>query len=254
MCKRLLLSLLLLVCTCFSFSKDKSRQLDIVFIGDSITYGAGLPAREESAPPAVAARYLQKIHAAGVAFSNQGRSGFTTVDYLPATKKAFSPVVEATIALHKNPASTLLFSIMLGTNDSAEEGPNGSPVSPEAYQANLQTITDSLLARFPDSKIVFQCPIWYSTNTYNRSRYLAAGLQRLQQYFPHIKALVKQYASTHPKHVFLGDTKAFGYFEKHAAKLFQAEKGQMGTFYLHPNQKGAAVLGEYWANAIRKLL
>lgn len=249
-----MLTWLLLAVVSFSFSKDKNRQLDIVFIGDSITYGAGVPNREYNAPPAAACRYLEKDKALTVQFSNQGRSGFTTVDYLPATHKAFQQVTAAARALHKDAGNTLLFSIMLGTNDSAEEGPNGAPVSPDNYRLNLRTIIDSLLAAFPGSKIILQCPTWYSTNTYNGARYLAAGLQRLQLYFPQIQALVKQYAAVKPGHVFLGDTKAFDYFKQHYSNALQAENGRVGTFYLHPNESGAAVLGEYWARAIASVL
>ena len=251
--KKSIIAALLLAIASFAFIKKENKKLDIVFIGDSITYGAGVSSREDSAPPAVASRYLQKTLPAEIAFSNQGRSGFTTVDYLPATKKTFSQVVDATRALHKEQDHALLFSIMLGTNDSAEEGPNGSPVSPEQYQANLQVITDSLLALFPESRIVLQYPIWYSTNTYNGARYLAGGLQRLQDYFPHIQALVKYYAAAKPGHVFAGSRDAFDYFKKHPG-LYQSEKGRQGIFYLHPNGKGAAVLGEYWARSIKKAL
>ena len=35
---------------------------------------------------------------------------------------------------------------------------------------------------------------------------------------------------------------------------FQAEKGNSGVFYLHPNEKGAVRLGELWSEAIRQAL
>ena len=35
---------------------------------------------------------------------------------------------------------------------------------------------------------------------------------------------------------------------------FQAEKGNAGVFYLHPNEKGAVRLGELWSEAIRQAL
>ncbi len=48
----------------------------------------------------------------------------------------------------------------------------------------------------------------------------------------------------------MGDLKGFNYFRKNYLTDLVAEKGQQGTFYLHPNKKGAAQLGKYWAEAI----
>ena len=101
-----------------------------------------------------------------VQFSNQGRSGFTTVNYLPDSP-TFAEVIQATKLLHTNPEHTLIFSIKLGTNDSAISGPKGAPVSKEDYRKNMKAIIDELLRQFPSATVVLQQPIWYSTNTYN---------------------------------------------------------------------------------------
>lgn len=144
---------------------------------------------------------------------------------------------------------------MLGTNDSAISGPNGAPVSPDEYRANLKTIADSLFARYPDCRIVINHPIWYSENTANgHSTYMHEGLTRLQSYFDEIDVLIKNYKSSRPNHVFLGDTKAFKYFEKHYQTDLCEETGPHGKFYLHPNEKGAVELGNYWGKAIAKAL
>ena len=71
------------------------------------------------------------------------------------------------------------------------EGPNGSPVDPSDYFNNLQMISNTLLTNFPAFKIFFQQPIWYSTNNYNGSKYLAEGLTRLQKDFPELEELVE---------------------------------------------------------------
>jgi lysophospholipase L1-like esterase len=249
--RKIIITLFFALC---AFAKQPVRKIAIVYIGDSITYGAGLNHKEDNSPPVVASQFIKKKLAADVVFANQGQSGFTTVDFLPSSNKAFTQVVEAARALQKDVSNELIISIMLGTNDSAEEGPNGSPVTPSAYRVNLQTITDSLLTIFPDCKIIFHRPVGYSKNTYNRSRYLAEGLKRLQQYFPQIITLVRVNAKLHPGHVFMGDQSAFSAFKKQTAALLQPESGQMGIFYLHPNENGAAMLGEYWAKAIMKIL
>jgi lysophospholipase L1-like esterase len=229
----------------------KKLNIDIVYIGNSITEGAQLSRPADEAPPATASNYLRiQKNIASVEFINQGRSGFTTVDYLPSSTGALAQVIEATNQLHKDAHRLLIFSISLGTNDSAEKGPNGSPVSPPDYQQNLKSITDKLLSVFPECKVFFQQPIWYSTNTYNSAKYLAEGLARLQSYFPGLKLLVEKYSHSNPGHVFIGDLKGFDYFRINYLTDLNPESGNAGTFYLHPNKKGSEVLGKFWGEAI----
>ncbi|MFC5410400.1 GDSL-type esterase/lipase family protein [Larkinella bovis] len=232
-----------------------AQKINIVFIGNSITAGAGLQDRQTEAPPVSATAYLQQQAGIdAVAFSNQGVSGHTTVDFLPATNKSFPKVAQAANGFKDDPTARLVFSIVLGTNDSAIQGPNGAPVSPEAYRGNLKTIADRLLTDYPGCKLVIHRPIWYSPTTYNRSKYLQEGLDRLQTYFPQIDGLVADYASTHPGQVRVGDTQGFNYFKTHYRTDFQHENGQQGVFFLHPNKKGSATLGVFWGEAIRKAL
>ncbi len=233
----------------------RKKGLLIVFIGDSITAGAGLGVHDAGSPPSMTAEELRKFKGIGeIGFSNQGVSGFTTVDFLPSAGGSFADVVKAAADLKRKQQGTLLFSIMLGTNDSAIQGPNGSPVSPADYRKNLQTIIDSLLQLYPDAKFVIHRPLWYSPSTYNGSKYLQEGLDRLQSYFPEIDKLVGDYARSLPGHVFAGDREAFGYFKEHYLTDLQTEHGHQGDFYLHPNEKGAATLGRFWANALFKII
>lgn len=237
-----------------NYPSQKKLDLDIVYIGNSITYGANLENPKQDAPPVIASEYLRKKEGINsVSFSNQGRSGFTTVNYLPESG-TFAEVVQATRKLHTNPIHSLVFSIKLGTNDSAIEGPKGAPVSKEDYHRNMKAIIDELISQFPDSKIILQQPICYSTNTYNGSKYLEEGLNRLQSYFPELKTLVKSYSKTHPHCVFMGDQQGFDFFRKNFLTDLTPENGQQGTFYLHPNKKGAAKLAEFWAGAIYKVV
>ncbi|MEJ2881547.1 GDSL-type esterase/lipase family protein [Pedobacter sp. GR22-6] len=246
------LSLSIIFVLCCAFARSEKGQLNIVFIGDSITQANGIG--ENNRPPTAAASYLMTaLGWKNVQFNNQGRSGFTTVDFLPATKKAFPDVLKAADSFSNKPGS-LVFSIMLGTNDSAIKGPNGSPVSKENYRANLKAIGDSLLLRYPDSRIVFQGPLWYSDSTRNSSSYLVEGRERLQSYLPQILSLVKAYKKTHPERVFFGDRSGYGYFKKNHLTDMKTETGPNGRFYLHPNDKGAEALGILWAKAIAKVI
>lgn len=242
--------LLLLLVSVHGFAQKK---LSIVFIGNSITQGKG--GDNGFPPPTHAVNYLKEQKGvADVQFINIGKSGSTTLDWLPGSGKYASLLTAAADSLFAQKDHQLVFSMKLGTNDSAIQGPNGSPVSKENYKANLKSIIDKLLGNYPDSKVVIHHPIWYSTNTYNSSRYLAEGLERLNSYIPEIDALVSEYADAQPGRVFKGDTKAYKYFKKHAEKLFKPENGQQGVFFLHPNEEGVAILGKYWGKAMAKKL
>ncbi|WP_221390350.1 GDSL-type esterase/lipase family protein [Dyadobacter sp. NIV53] len=275
------ISLLFLTLTTLTNAQNKTN-LAIVFIGNSITQGKGgdkgLP------PPTHAVNFLKEQKEVGdLSFVNVGRSGSTTVDWLPGSRqtgsrqtgsrqtgsrqtgsrqtgsrqtnggKLFVLATKAADSLYAQKDHQLLFSMKLGTNDSAIEGPNGSPVSKEQYKKNMQTIISELLIRYPGSKVIIHHPIWYSENTYNSSKYLKEGLERMKSYIPEIDELVSEYKKSEPGRVFKGDTKAFKYFKKHAVRLFKPENGQAGTFYLHPNEEGVGVLGKYWGKAIGKV-
>ena len=252
--------LILMLCLCIPFymhaQKGKQVELNIVYIGNSITQGALLKNPKEEAPPVRTSAWLKNQEGISeVNMSNQGVSGKTTVDYLPASKTYFPKVKSAMETLKaEHPKATLLFSIMLGTNDSANFGPNGAPVSAPQYYTNMKAIIDELLEAFPDALFVLHRPIWYSPTTYNGAQYLAKGLQRMESYYPILQELVSDYVSKHPEQVFLGDTEGFAYFEANYAEEFWPEQGNAGTFYLHPNQKGAESLARFWGEAIYKVI
>lgn len=177
----------------------------------------------------------------------------TTLNFLPISGQLFPNVKTAASELAQREGQ-LLFSISLGTNDSACTMAFGAPVLPEEYYTNMKAIIDELLALYPQSKIVVQYPIWYSPNTYNGAMYLKAGLERLKSYYPMIEKLMAHYSITHPKQVFPGSTEAFDFFKENYSTHFTPEEGNAGTFYLHPNKKGAEVLGNYWGEAILKAI
>ncbi|MDE5923640.1 MAG: lipolytic protein G-D-S-L family [Muribaculum sp.] len=229
-----------------------ARDINIVYVGNSITYGAYIEDKANDAPPAKASGYIKEKHPdIGLNFRNCGVSGMTTVNYLPATDTQFPKIVAAARDLSLN-GGELIFSISLGTNDSAESRPLGAPVLPQQYYTNMQAIINELLRLFPDCKVVIHSPIWYSPNTYNKAMYLKAGLDRLNSYKPMIPRLIDYYTEVNPGHVFPGDTLAYDAFENHT-ELFTPENGNAGTFYLHPNKEGAALLARYWAEAIMKV-
>lgn len=232
--------------------KGKNVELNVVFIGNSITQGVLLSDPSQEAPPVKTIQWLRQQPGINVIeFSNQGVSGATTVDFLPASQNLFPKVKAAAERLtQQHPQAILLFSVMLGTNDSAIKGPNGSPVSPQQYATNMKVIIDELLSVHPQARFILHRPVWYSPNTYNGSMYLREGLQRLESYLPQLQSLVGQYELKLPNQVYMGDMAAFDYIKANYQTDVTPEEGNAGTFYLHPNKKGAEMLGEYWGKAI----
>jgi lysophospholipase L1-like esterase len=234
---------------------ERKKPVYVVYIGNSITQGALIDQPEKNAPPIQANLYLSKqkdIDLRG--FSNQGVSGMTTVDFLPAQQTRFPKVVEAAAPFAGDRQALLVFSVMLGTNDSAIKGPNGSPVSPAQYYTNVKVIIDELFNLYPKALFVLHRPVWYSPNTYNGSMYLKAGLERLESYTPELDKIVQAYAAIRPNQVYKGDFDAFDFFKANYATDLVPEEGNAGTFYLHPNTQGAARLGEFWGKAIYRVV
>ncbi len=242
-------SLLLLPC----FGKAKSnnaKEYNIIYIGNSITYGALHKDRIKTAPPVLTSKEVGKALDAEVRCRNCARSGATTYDFLPEGGKDWPKVAQAIseVKAKRGANEPVIFSIMLGTNDSAAKGPTtGSPVSRTDYKKNLTTIIEACRAEFPNAIFVLHRPIWYSPNTFNSAMYLAAGLKRVERYVDVLVALDNEF-----DHVYLGDTDGYPFFEKRHKRFHVPEEGKAGTFYLHPNEAGAKHLAKFWSRAIVK--
>ncbi len=222
-----------------------SDGCNVVFIGDSITEGALHADSGRTAPPVVAAELLEKKLGEQVLMYNCGRSGATTVDFLPSYVYDFSRVKSAIEDIRVRNGNLTVFSIMLGTNDSASTATTGAPVSGEDYAKNLRTIIGSVRELCPNSIFVLHRPIWYSPNTYNGAMYLVAGQKRLAGYTDELERVAAEIEG-----VYMGDREAFGFFREKYGKYHIPENGNAGVFYLHPNEKGAAHLARFWAKAI----
>lgn len=233
---------------CLSAVAQEVRPVQIVFIGNSITQGARLadPATEGPAPQT---RDILVDRGYDVSILNRGLSGTTTVDWLPdGVSRCFSPLISTTDEFFSSGAHHI-FSVMLGTNDSAETTCNGAPVSPERYARNICLIVDTLLTRYPDAHVILNYPIWYSPSTYNGARYLQSGLNRLKSYHP----IVSLISANGSERIHAGFPEAYCAFENHP-ELFDEENGNAGKFYLHPNREGARLLAKFWADAIEEVL
>lgn len=226
---------------------DPKANINLLFIGNSITAGATLSNASTQAPPIVCRALVEDATGVTTNVYNGGHSGITTFGYLPG-RDDFTRIVSNAKALKKNNGGLTYISIMLGTNDSACSGTEGAPVNPDVYGDNIKTIIDKLIKEVPDCRILLNYPIWYSPSTYNGAKYLQEGLDRLHSYYPVLDAIVAQY-----EQVYAGYRGVWDYFENNFA-LFTRESGNAGYFYLHPNANGAKRLAEIWANSLLELI
>ena len=226
---------------------DPTENINLLFIGNSITAGATLSNASTQAPPIVCRSLIQDATGITTNVYNGGHSGITTWGYLPG-RDDFTRIVNNAKAFKKQNGGMIYISIMLGTNDSACTGTEGAPVSPNAYGTNIKTIIDALIEAVPDCKILLNYPIWYSPNTHNGATYLQEGLDRLHSYYPILDAIVEEYDQ-----VYAGNRGVWEYFEDNKV-LFTKEAGNSGNFFLHPNVIGAQRLAEIWAKSLLEIM
>ena len=226
---------------------DPKDNINLLFIGNSITYGATLGSPASQAPPILCRAMIQEATGVMTNVYNGGHSGITTLGFLPG-RTDFTMVVNSARTFVKQNGGLTYFSIMLGTNDSACSGPEGSPVSASTYATNIRKIIDALIEAIPSCKILLNYPIWYSPNTHNGAVYLQEGLDRMHSYYPVIDEVVEEYDQ-----VYAGDRGVWEYFEDNKT-LFTDEPGNSGNFCLHPNQYGAKRLAEIWSRSLLKII
>jgi lysophospholipase L1-like esterase len=243
-----LLSLLLIALFALSYqtqAANKIKTCNVIYIGNSITARAGHKESLKSAPPVISAQILEKKLGKDVNFRNCGRSGATTLDFVPSHNRDFKRVEKAIKEIQDISQEPIIFSIMLGTNDSASTRCYGAPASNAQYKKNLMDLISRLRKMAPGAIFVLQRPIWYSPNTYNGAMYLTAGLKRVTDYANVLLEIAQQ-----EKDVFVGDYEAFDFFKQHYRRYMFAENGNAGVFFLHPNEDGAKELAKFWSKGI----
>jgi lysophospholipase L1-like esterase len=226
-----------------------STILNLVYMGDSITAGSTLSVPATQAPPVTCSIFLSGMYGIRNAFyTNEGYSGFTTNSFLPTvnTSNCYSNSVSAMADLEAANAGTEVFSIMLGTNDSAQS------VTAAQVGTNLETIIGSLLASFPSAYVVMNEPILYTANQGNG--YSETGLGFLSTYYTEYPIVAVYENGLHPGHVLVGETDAAGFFANSYTTEMTAQSGTNGYYFIHPDQQGALNLGRLWANGIYRAI
>jgi lysophospholipase L1-like esterase len=223
------------------FDSQPSTSLNVVFCGDSITFGAGVANGGTILVPTMpyfAIKALGNLPGVAAVYgSNQGHSGHTTTTWLPG-KDDYNHARDAMTALiAAHPDAVQIFSFLLGTNDSASNGTDNGPYKSAlpvgAFQSNLETITAQLLRDFPKARIIWNDAPYYTPNTHNRATYEQPGLDMLQKYRAATEMAVKHFARKQAGHVFVGDTDSFAYFKDHYLDELKSEKIQSFAEYQH---------------------
>ena len=227
----------------------QKQEVAVIFIGNSITYGALHKNPAQTAPPVIVSQLLKKELKTKVYWRNCGVSGATTYNFLPSSNFYFSNVEKAVKDIQALSNEPIIFSIMLGTNDSACTQTTGAPVSNANYRKNLLIIIQRLREIAPNAQFILNRPIWYSPNTYNSAMYLKEGLERMIGYTPVLRKIAQE-----NEDVYMGDEDAFNFFKENYEKYLCPEDGNAGTFYLHPNEKGAVKLAQFWTKKIVQLI
>ncbi|MBQ7997452.1 MAG: lipolytic protein G-D-S-L family [Paludibacteraceae bacterium] len=226
---------------------QSQEVINLLFIGNSITYGDQLSDPATQAPPVICRALVEEATGITTTVYNGGHCGITTWGFLPG-REDFNNLIKKAQEFRTQNGGRIYICIMLGTNDSACTATEGAPVSNNTYGNNMRTIINTLNSSVPGCKILLNYPLWYSETTYNGAMYLKEGQERLHGYYPVLDAIAGEYDNVYP-----GRRDVWEFF-KNNQNLFTNEMGNAGCFYLHPNAEGARVLGGIWANSLLEII
>lgn len=239
-----------------SMTAMAQKEYNIVFIGNSITYGATHKQPAKTNPTRSCVSYL-KEQGITAHSRNAGKSGKTSRDYLPGKKKSYYGLVKksADELTEAHPEAQLVFSIMLGTNDAAIRTKK-TCWTDEIHRKALCQIVDSLIDRYPKALFVFHQDPYFTPNIEKESgtKMDEDCLKQLQSYWKVDQDIVKQYNKKHNGQFFAGSDEIYAFFEKNHQEMMTPEEGLQGTFFLHPNAAGAVELGKLWGKSLAKIL
>jgi len=229
---------------CVGFPRTpRPRNLNIVFIGDSITSGYLMKFPERDAPPVYAAAWLKgQLGVTNVLFRNCGKPAYRTDQFLPDQVNSAWGGVKQAGESYRNVPGTLIFSVMLGANDSAGNG-DTERHSPARFKADMKRLVEALRGSFPESVVVIHHPTGYTKAPGTNPEYLA-------RYKQAINSLVGEVAGAHSGRVFLGDVSAWAFFDANMETHWFKETRCGVPYYVHPNELGAGVIGGLWGKAI----
>jgi len=197
-----------------------SEPVKIGFIGDSITRGG---AKNVSNPVesemAVLGNDFESI--------NRGKGGASSTSWLPG-HQLFDDALASFKAQNVH-----VVSIMLGTNDARTD----IATPPAVYEKNVSAMIASLLTSGSVTRVIINYPPYVRPGAIGL--WDDASIDRLKLYMGVIDVLARE------KGVVKGDSKAFGYFQKHQELLLDG---------VHPNAEGNVELGRLWANAYEKIM
>jgi len=135
--------------------------------------------------------------------------------------------------------------VMLGINDARV----GIATPPEKYRQNLQAMIANLKHDLPEAKVILNAPTWYDSALAIRiagAGNAPVGTDLLAAYIEVLRGLADN------KTVFLGDTDGFVRFK--AIDQSTGPQALYGPDGVHPNDAGYRLLGQFWFEALRRVL
>ena len=226
MIKRLVVMLLAIL----SFSALNAKPKEIVFIGDSITEGFGIPKdqRKEFRFPTVFGKLLEKDHPKKYKVINFGHCGRTM---LTNVKDAWSTIGYKEIETTK----PYMAIIMLGTNDTKIKNWKATPNQAEQYEKDLKELIKRLKKRNHSVKIYLCTPPPAFQRGKLRDSDNISGIMVKEDIIPIVKKVAKK-----------EKLKIIDVFKKflHKPELFADG--------IHPNIKGADSFAHFIYDSVKK--
>lgn len=247
-----------------TLARPAGAALNIVFIGDDITYGTDVAGSGSTAPPTLPGYCLDLLAAQPdlpcVSGANVAQTGLTTTDWLPtgahypATRQAMQALVAAT------PHGQQVFSILLGTFDAAvgsnNNGSTGNAQTVNGYITNYRAMIQQLLHDWPQCRVVLHaCPFLSPNAATGQVSWDTAALALLMQFNAVLGKIAGFFAGSNPGQVMVGDSSAFAYFASRYTTELQPQSGGDGTMYLLPSaDRGMLSLAALQAQAVSQAL
>ncbi|MDP9175619.1 MAG: hypothetical protein M3O30_17385 [Planctomycetota bacterium] len=178
--------------------------------------------------------------------SNQGVDGSASSDWLLSSANLNAAIAAMTSLVATTPSAAQIFFGGEWTNDCAQSGKSGSPISVAQNLINMKAITAALIAAFPNCYVFWDYPSWFSPNAVTSYVYGPAGLDLMLSYAPNIPATV---AVGPTRQVFAGDN-SFGAMAAQDTSLMRSATGSNGNYELHYSPTGGTLKGQLWANVI----
>lgn len=219
----------------FNVKASRSQNnINLLFIGDSITYGQGTTNISLYAPGIIASQLLPTLLGGNLSITSvqQGVPGSTVVGWVPGGGNYNTAIAAATAAFI--PGNAAYAHIMLGTNDANANGAGQSGVSKSLYKSGMKSLINGLLgAGYAGVFLSFSPFVAY------RAGYTAQQVaDRDNQMLDYQNAIMEL---CNNRTIILCDTFDYTYGQNHTGEYFDG---------VHPDNTHSTSMGWLWATGM----